>query len=1440
MRKGLWSRLGLAGALGLAFAGSGVTVGCASEQEPISQVQPNYLRKSDLVGADKQNPTEWYMRMTVTEVSRSNHFAFPGLQDELRRIRWDIQERFLIARRSYELVSGSDGKGADPTKNDGVVVAMYPIESHFDVRRAYDPLTGSEFNIVTENPIDRPWYDREFMRVDWSRNLAGDPDFQGFWISEIFGDIVWEPVQYAEYDPKSPNAPVMQSSEGYMDVTSKYFAKTGDFWGIRGLPACWITNLFTGSDVLDCNTQEVAVRTSFMKVEDRDYEPAETDSEKWSLFGTFNRDRYGFNRQYEILDKGWHRLMARHNLWQKSHDDRACLTTNAGDRAKANEFCGSVGGSTCDPYADKCTIPAEKRQIRTMAYHVNRSMPADLWDTNKVLVEGWNQALLDAIAARREVECRRFGGGDAASCREKYFEGDRAKAMEAPAMVLCHNPVETDDHPSCGKAGTVAREGDLRFNLLAWVDMPLAQAPLGYGPNGADPLTGEVIQSTSYMYGAALDTYAAMARDLVAVANGDLRPDQFVDGAQVQQNLGGYQPGQAGKDAALFATVGDHLAGKLPKPTLTAADIASRVAGLQTNDFVAKLGAFGGLAGKASAAERLAAVQAMIAAKGVAGEAGFGGRAEAEARLKSIGDRLAGSKTEASLVETSDYLMSAALAPVQDDKQAKEMQHLTTPFGGFGPLQMAEIQGRLFEELERRGVCMYGLGEFNAPHLEGLAKRFVGKYADLTATERARKVFEDLRKAIYKGVTEHEIGHTMALRHNFQGSWDSMNFHPNYWKLRSADGKAFAACSAPRASNAPDNCLGPRYSDPETTEELGTGPNPHASIEEFSYSSIMDYGFDFNSDFHGLGSYDRAAMKFIYGGVVEVLPASSKVAAKIAPIHASPLNEQWLVKRPDLASGQETVQPTHYTTLARILQEENLIFDAARCREAKEGELDTAINGQICEAAPKEHAAVEELTSGKLTGIDETISAPLWKTADGRIRWPYRFGTDEYARYPHTLRFDAGADVYEAAENLAKLYEYRYVLDFFRRGRRGWLGFFMTGRLWDRYFSRMQSIGWLSSSKLGQYAAMYPDKKPLENPAVSSDDWGKGYALALTSLFATLERSILRPQPGGYEKKSAVAGQTKDLFEVPDNADGDGQFKIGVLGGRWIDDDLNNAKGGSFHYQSFMERAGNHMEKPLAVAALAAQFPPVHVFSRDTYVDGRNMLLNFRTLMPQAYDRLMAGVLANDTDALAPWVDLNGAKDSGGNLSVSYPELWEADPYKKAPAGTRASVDSLVGFRLQVPAMIYTFWLGQDDGTRSLQNSMRVWVEGGPEGLALRYDADPKKSEVGIFFEPDSGQLWQARNFGTETLNGLERPTGIGHRMLQHANFLLGGAFTVEVDAKGQPVYDVVTKRPKPAAGSTGVTVKDAAAYQTYRRYIGVLNVMRQYIWDLRGDLHGF
>src|SRR4029077_13656320 len=106
------------------------------------------------------------------------------------RIRWVIDEQNLYAYRDYQLVAGGNGEdksasglakeAANPTPDDttqsaetmsSLPVAAYKIEKHFDIKRAYEPSTGEERNVIEENDVDRPWYARECMRVDWSKNL---------------------------------------------------------------------------------------------------------------------------------------------------------------------------------------------------------------------------------------------------------------------------------------------------------------------------------------------------------------------------------------------------------------------------------------------------------------------------------------------------------------------------------------------------------------------------------------------------------------------------------------------------------------------------------------------------------------------------------------------------------------------------------------------------------------------------------------------------------------------------------------------------------------------------------------------------------------------------------------------------------------------------------------------------------------------------------------------------------------------------------------------------------------------------------------------------------------------------------------------------------------------------------------------------------------------
>jgi hypothetical protein len=101
----------------------------------------------------------------------------------------------------------------------------------------------------------------------------------------------------------------------------------------------------------------------------------------------------------------------------------------------------------------------------------------------------------------------------------------------------------------------------------------------------------------------------------------------------------------------------------------------------------------------------------------------------------------------------------------------------------------------------------------------------------------------------------HEVGHNLGLRHNFQGSFDEMNFHPRYFELKDAI-----------ASAAPGEEV-------ESEDDY---------IEKYRTSSIMDYNDMFEANHVDASPYDVAAIKYAYGDKIEIVDEeASQVAGKL-------------------------------------------------------------------------------------------------------------------------------------------------------------------------------------------------------------------------------------------------------------------------------------------------------------------------------------------------------------------------------------------------------------------------------------------------------------------------------------------------------------------------------------------------------------------------------
>lgn len=143
----------------------------------------------------------------------------------------------------------------------------------------------------------------------------------------------------------------------------------------------------------------------------------------------------------------------------------------------------------------------------------------------------------------------------------------------------------------------------------------------------------------------------------------------------------------------------------------------------------------------------------------------------------------------------------------------------------------ADDKRRAIEQRMSKNGCMIQAG-FVDDAIIGMAIELSGLPPD--------EMFKKIRNAIFRGLAQHELGHTLGLRHNFAASTDALNYFDKFWELEKS--------------------------------AMTDDEKKNAKITQYKYSSVMDYGAKFNSDVEGLGKYDHAAIRFGYGDLVDVMP----------------------------------------------------------------------------------------------------------------------------------------------------------------------------------------------------------------------------------------------------------------------------------------------------------------------------------------------------------------------------------------------------------------------------------------------------------------------------------------------------------------------------------------------------------------------------------------
>lgn len=1254
----------------------------------VDRVQPGALSKDTLTG-------EWRWLDTVVDVPYGTAATFDGAQSELERITWRIEEDLLLGVRAYDRIDGADPEGDAETP-----VIAYRILKHFDIRRAYDPRTGEESNVIEEN-TERPWYERTHLRVDWSTNLAVGGPFRLGGVELTLSDL-------STTDPDSRWAPSADDSDGdgtidhllvYRQAIATPDATQIPGWG--DVPTC----LFYGRATHECAPSTIVVSSAFQRVDpEQTYVGQRWESAWMTTFGVFHTERMAYDRDHGVLDSARQRWANRHDLWEDSlrRDAAGRPLCQVGETQIPCESASTADNPT------PVLLPFRERTLRPIVLHVSNGFDHALRDQLPRIEAEWNAPIRDTVNQLRRWECL-------AQARGPRAEAACASEVNADlqAFILCpNNPSLPGDPAACSTDHTgpdrrpdgipdVARAGDLRYRLLRLVDTPQLESPYGYGPSAVDPVgsgialkdgrldlgAGEVIATTANVYTHVLDRLAAGTTELIRLIDGDLPPETFIEG----EDLGAWLTAmrEHGTAANLPGSVG-MPAGR----TLTAPGARTALAGMDNTASAALWAKVEPLGRPSSPAEHKAwhrDVMKVVAADRRLNPGPLAGRLAWEAVADSPFDEA---------LWTPETLAASGLGP----QAAADPSALAnrSPLDPLDPVRQAEIEAGLRHAGEH--AVDLDDGTYTNPALVDLARAWRAEGLSYDA------IYEKIRDELFVSVALHEIGHTLGLRHNFAGSTDAFNFGPTYWKLRD------------------DGNLAPRHVDPLSDGER------EGRIHEHMYSSVMDYHADRNGDWHGLGRYDKAAIKFIYGQLVEVMTEVSETAVLpgipnaetlgyVAYFHESPVYPAPILGDTD---GFFTLHYTDYPRLASLEARADVPYDRLRSR------LD------LDDPTP---------SLGGITVLAEGVG----DLPAGLPAAPYRFCSDELAGQGLCDRFDAGADPYEITTNHVRTYWDRYLLENFARDRYGFgFGDYAAG-LQARTFRPLHR--WLRT-----YALFHTILGAEFDPAAAAylaDDRGLGgWTIAAADTFRFFTQVVTRPEPGDFGPVTRPDGVT---LLAPGADDPTLTLPLGV--GAWYDSAWPEDAG--YWWFERYQRIGTYWDRLLALQALTT-LSPYDFIGFDTASDPRAYALGVASLWREPLHDVLGALVADDAARLAP------ISDGDGSL------VWP-DPINPAAWPPEGSDGITPGSYWLVRYAAGLLAAGQlrEGYDRSWLDRARIYAEGSDEALT-----PPPGAEVARHTDPQTGITWAAWRHPGE--DGRER--GAGARMIDQANTLNGRCTALSPD----------------------------------------------------------
>ena len=982
--------------------------------------------------------------------------------------------------------------------------------------------------------------------------------------------------------------------------------------------------------------------------------------------------------------------MTRFNIWEKSVDE------------------------------DGNVIPLHKREVTPIIYYPNVQHAEDLLDVSESVIGEWNKAFQEMyFAIHDEAGTGKYDSVDDVDVDLVEFrkndchadnvvkvidalDRDVADQVEAAAGFTAteiqnrlasiwaeDNPAtftqKTDDedqaHLDLERICTALewytaddetpfryqRPGDLRYNLINLVVKRAQTGWLGLGPMLADPLSGETIQAVSNINMAYLDGSAANAARQMGTQLGELELNDLVRGTDIQNYTR------------------EHLA-----------QVSTVAKGVPTEHVMQEMD------------QRMDNLR----------EAGQLFQEVSPNYDRAQRERLVGTPMELKMIAPDDVALFGGVSPDADaltDDLDDLLLDKVSPFRG----------GNLWEDLraEEQRLAEQVKMPFDGPEfVDQLTVGISLQYRDMSYEER----FKAIRRATFRSVLLHELGHNMGLGHNMAGSGDALNFGPRFWYVQSLDPDLFTAANTEGVSAADkaqlELCLAEMDGDdPKDLVNLHDGftmtTQDCLRQQEGMYSSIMDYHTSWNSDNNGLGPYDIAAIKFGYAQLVETFPEENLVAE--GELKDWLFLNDWRDIPEEFLSSSDAIQTRghHKYTWGQASTQMTPPANEVPYKYC----LDSGGNfGPECKAwdfGPdfRTRAKWMEITYWQYYFFSHFSRDRLWDWRRGAWTGPVNRDLRVFLNYNQIMKW---------------YYYYKATMPEFE-GSYAEQDFLQATMMGLNHYSHV--LGHPSS---GEFVSVPRySVETLMWDTVPEDGSGSRFEVTdrmipfdwlgtCTAYYATdVENGIPTAPSDGFTLTSVPLGDGRPFFA------------------EWTDD----------YEDWYVTYIGSFYPKRYVGLAMGSSYS---FFPRTQTIDDRRFFhVNWYRLFPKQVAKMMHAVITGNNFEYGPVVDPEGNFHHRDLIDLTTGESPDYSDYKKV----YPYVSSYLSYYAMVDAAFSMSYTG--DGQLDMVDMMRVALEGSEDDLSAFEQADPE--DVATFVHPVSGLTYRALKVGE---------TPVGYDMVQRLN----------------------------------------------------------------------